>query len=150
MTPINDIKSDAEAGAMKSMLEEDKCSAGAMRAAGKMYAILYEDMCKIFGRPTAIPTKRDVMIVVQGMAIQIDRETGLPELLAACQYASDDRMDGDLLSFVAEHLLSIARDIERNRPNSANIGLYRDWADKLLKKQVLQAKALEVAEGTTP
>ena len=76
----------------------------------------------------------------------IDEETGAKALLEACQYQADDRMDGDLLTIVACHLLNEADEAEAgglvDLPKSC-----RDWADKLLKKQVLQAKALKIAEG---
>ena len=70
-----------------------------------------------------------------------------PDLLEACRCEADDCMDGDLLCYVAVHLDSIADDIEKNRPNSANIALYRKWAGKLLKKQALQAAAIAKADG---
>ncbi len=108
----------------------EKPTAGAMRAADRLFATGF------FTNFTSLSA-----------AEIIDRETGLPELLAACQCGADDRMDGDLLSIVAEYLLSEADDIERKRPRDISIRLYRDWADRLFKKQVLQAKALGIAEG---
>ncbi len=146
MPDMKEIRQEAHDAAMKSMVAEERCSPGALRAAEKLTNKVLKMVCECYGGDFERfgPEKARLG---KAMARLIDRETGLPELLAACQYQADDRMDGDLLTRVAVNLLSEADycarwgcDIEAKSK--------RDQADKLLKKQLLQAKALEIAEKT--
>ncbi len=71
--------------AMKSMLEEEKYTPGAMRVADKLTDAILSTVYKHFDGFTEVPGQRDVL--KKNIAQVIDRETGLPELLEACEAA---------------------------------------------------------------
>ena len=74
-------------------------------------------------------------------------KAAVPDLLKTCQFGADDGMDGDLLTMVAEHLLSLAEKLSETEAGPPYYcRMLKTWADKLLTKQELQAAAIVKAK----
>ena len=75
-----------------------------------------------------------------------------PDMLKALKFGSDDGMDGDLLSVVANELLIFAGycetfgDEDKIKPSVAK---WKALADKLMTKQQLQSAAITKAKDGT-
>ncbi len=101
-----------------------------------------ESVCEL---GNATPTSAAKIVAALKACEGINPEA-VPLLLEACQMEAYDNMDGDLLSMVAESLLSRAESLEA-RGHVIRPAVLRKWADKLQRKQAAQAAALAKAKG---